>query len=90
MSDAKTLEELAFPKYWDDRYSKPDAEQSFEWFKSYDKLKTFMEKWLPRPEEDGMWPLILHLGCGNSVRLHVVFVILSIMDAVVMSLDMST
>ena len=69
MSDAKTLEELAFPKYWDDRYSKPDAEESFEWFKSFDKLKGFLETWLPKPEEDGMWPLILHLGCGNSVSL---------------------
>jgi hypothetical protein len=67
MSGAKTLEELAFAKYWDDRYSKPDAEASFEWFKSYENLQGFLEKWLPKPQEDGMWPLILHLGCGNSV-----------------------
>ena len=71
MSDAKTLEELAFAKYWDERYAKPDAEESFEWFKSYENLKGFLEKWLPKVqeigEEKGERPKILHLGCGNSV-----------------------
>jgi len=71
MSDAKTLEELAFAKYWDDRYAKPDAEESFEWFKSYENLKGFLEKWMPKAEEagkgNGGQPAILHLGCGNSV-----------------------
>jgi hypothetical protein len=77
MSDAKTLEELAFAKYWDERYGKPDAEESFEWFKSYENLKGFLGKWLPKVEEGGEdgkegegkadQPLILHLGCGNSV-----------------------
>lgn len=69
MSDAKTLEELAFPTYWNERYSKPDAEQTFEWFKSYDKLKPFMTKWLPSPSQDGMSPRVLHAGCGNSVSV---------------------
>lgn len=71
MSDAKTLEELAFAKYWDDRYAKPDAEESFEWFKSYENLKGFLGKWLPKVSEieEGKveQPKILHLGCGNSV-----------------------
>jgi len=73
MSDAKTLEELAFAKYWDERYAKPDAEESFEWFKSYENLRGFLGKWLPEVKETGQGevrggqPSILHLGCGNSV-----------------------
>lgn len=67
MSDAKTLEELAFAKYWDERYAKPDAEESFEWFKSYVNLKGFLKKWLPKVEAQNEQPKILHLGCGNSV-----------------------
>jgi len=73
MSDAKTLEELAFAQYWDERYAKPDAEESFEWFKSYENLRGFLGKWLPEvertKEEEGEQPKILHLGCGNSVSL---------------------
>ncbi|KAF2197842.1 hypothetical protein GQ43DRAFT_402232 [Delitschia confertaspora ATCC 74209] len=79
MADAKTLEEIAEPEYWDSRYSKKtqDAE-TFEWFKSFEHIESFLKKWIPKPDaekerkdEDGEvvgveGPRILHLGCGNS------------------------
>merc|ERR1712093_658659 len=77
MSSEKELEELSKPEFWDNRYAEhiasPDAngsgsaEQampSFEWFRDYNKLRAFFQKWLPRP---GGMEVILHLGCGNSV-----------------------
>ena len=77
MSSEKELEELSKPEFWDNRYAEhiasPDsngsgsAEQampSFEWFRDYNKLRAFFQKWLPGP---GGTEVILHLGCGNSV-----------------------
>lgn len=72
MSGSKSLEELSFSSYWDSRYAKPDAEESFEWFKSFSNLQNFFERHLPPPtlsvNDSGKPPAILHLGCGNSVR----------------------
>jgi hypothetical protein len=63
--------ELASADYWDRRYSdgklgEDDAdEEEYEWFKTFDKLRPFLLKHLPRPEDA---PKILQLGCGKSVR----------------------
>lgn len=67
MADAKSLEELATAEYWDTRYSKSNAVETYEWFKGYDNtsLRDFFTKHLPQSCSK---PRILHLGCGNSVR----------------------
>ena len=70
MSDAKSLEELAFPEYWDLRYATSGSDATFEWFKAFSTLRPFLEKHLPKPTLDGKSPKLLHLGCGNSVRSH--------------------
>lgn len=67
MADAKTLEELAEPDYWNARYAKPADSETFEWFKSYKNLEAFFAKHMPRADDNAQ-PRILHLGCGNSVR----------------------
>jgi hypothetical protein len=76
MSSESELKELSQPIFWDNRYAtssqisdaeNPDAEptiESFEWFRSFSKIRSFLEKWLPKP---GGSELVLHLGCGNSV-----------------------
>jgi hypothetical protein len=76
MSSESELKEISQPTFWDNRYAtssqindadNPNAEptiESFEWFRSFSKIKHFLEKWLPKP---GGSELILHLGCGNSV-----------------------
>ncbi|KAE9370184.1 S-adenosyl-L-methionine-dependent methyltransferase [Stipitochalara longipes BDJ] len=65
----RELAELAFPQYWDERYKaeqKGQAElESYEWFRSFHKLKPFFDKNLP-PLPSGSNCHILHLGCGNS------------------------
>ncbi|KAF8151261.1 S-adenosyl-L-methionine-dependent methyltransferase [Mycena galopus ATCC 62051] len=65
MANAKTLEELSRPEYWDQRYSGDDSKDAtFEWFKSFSNLESLFSKSLPEP--NGAFPRILHLGCGNS------------------------
>jgi len=74
MSTEAELKELSFPEFWDSRYAseqKPSSAEdgtavidSFEWFRDFSKLRFFFEKSLPKVEDR---PLILHLGCGNSV-----------------------
>jgi len=76
MSSESELRELSQPAFWDNRYATasqtndaedPDAEstiESFEWFRSFSKIRPFLEKWLPKSSGS---ELILHLGCGNSV-----------------------
>jgi hypothetical protein len=64
------LIELSFPQYWDERYKAEQNGQaeleSYEWFRSFQKLKPFFDKHLP-PLPSGSDCHILHLGCGNSV-----------------------
>lgn len=64
------LIELSFPRYWDERYTaKQNAQaelESFEWFRSFPKLKPFFDEHLP-PPPSGCDCHILQLGCGNSV-----------------------
>ncbi|KAH7132289.1 S-adenosyl-L-methionine-dependent methyltransferase [Dendryphion nanum] len=66
MADAKTLEELAHPDYWDNRYQNSPDGATFEWFKSFESLEPLLPAHLPKPSENGQAPRILHLGCGNS------------------------
>ncbi|KAF2752073.1 S-adenosyl-L-methionine-dependent methyltransferase [Sporormia fimetaria CBS 119925] len=66
MADAKTLEELAHPEYWNNRYQKGADGGTFEWFKSFKNLEGFFTQYLPKPSNEGRSPQILHLGCGNS------------------------
>jgi hypothetical protein len=67
MADAESLEELAHPEYWNNRYQKSTQGSTFEWFKSFENIKPLLSSHLPKPSEDGISPRILHLGCGNSV-----------------------
>ncbi len=63
----RSLKELGFPDYWNKRYetgSEVDG-GTHEWFRTFEKLRPFLEKTLPKPSAQ---PRILHLGCGDSVR----------------------
>lgn len=74
---------LSTPQYWNERYSasrKPDGEgdgqeneneiESYEWYRTFEKLKYFFNKHLPElPAGAGCH--ILHLGCGHSVCLFI-------------------
>ena len=71
----EALLELAYPEYWDKRYTLEqkilkDGTQpildSYEWFRSFETLRPFLTKHLPTPS---IGSHILHLGCGNSVIL---------------------
>eukprot|EP01121_Diplochlamys_sp_Union-15-3_P012322 TRINITY_DN367_c0_g1_i1.p1 TRINITY_DN367_c0_g1~~TRINITY_DN367_c0_g1_i1.p1 ORF type:complete len:239 (-),score=46.09 TRINITY_DN367_c0_g1_i1:66-740(-) len=44
--------------YWNERYKKEP--EPFEWYQSYENLKTFIEPHVPKTAA------ILHIGCGNS------------------------
>lgn len=74
-TETSCLKELAYPEYWNDRYEleqKNIAEASngplpsYDWFRAFDKIRPVLLKHLP-PASDNV--RILHLGCGNSVRL---------------------
>lgn len=61
--------ELSRAEYWEKRYatiedSNAAAGEDYEWFKTYDKLRPFLEKHLPSAASDTK---VLHLGCGTSV-----------------------
>ena len=61
--------ELGSQVYWDKRYSASAASgegASHEWFRTFEKLRPFLEKELPSSDQN---PQILHLGCGDSVRI---------------------
>lgn len=71
------LEDLQYASYWDARYAAPPSdadslarkdgdEESYEWFRTFKHLKPFFDRHLPALDSD---PIILHLGCGNSVCL---------------------
>ncbi|KAH8676853.1 S-adenosyl-L-methionine-dependent methyltransferase [Tricladium varicosporioides] len=69
MVKEELLRELAYPKYWDERYREESTgltstqSESFEWFRHFTQLQPFFEKHLP-PSSSGCQ--ILHLGCGKS------------------------
>jgi hypothetical protein len=67
MADAKSLEELSTPAYWDNRYRDNSNGPIYEWFKPFTSLEPLLLEHLPKPSDDGQAPRILHLGCGNSV-----------------------
>lgn len=67
MSSKESLEELAHPEYWNDRYTETaKTEDKYDWLRSFDAIRPFLVKHLPK-SEDG--PRVLQLGCGNSVKL---------------------
>lgn len=65
--------ELSRAEYWEQRYAEEQnatqqaasSDEDYEWFKTYAKLKPFLDKHLPSTTFN---PKILHLGCGTSVR----------------------
>ena len=67
--DAQSLKELSSPEYWNKRYDGQARGNTYEWFKKFEQLRPFLEKHLPAPRST---PRILHLGCGDSVRIAVV------------------
>lgn len=70
--DSPPLEALATPENWNTRYEKAETKdasgdshvESFDWFRSFERIKPFLEKYLPAATAA---PRLLHLGCGNSV-----------------------
>jgi len=71
------LKELSTTSYWDTRYQseqegqeakqgsqKDGDEKEYEWFRTFEQIKPFLEKHLPPPSPDVK---ILQLGCGTSV-----------------------
>lgn len=70
MEETKVDDELARSEYWNARYAKegvedkPDALETYDWFRSWEHLEDWFQSTLPSPSTH---PKILHLGCGNSV-----------------------
>lgn len=66
--DVKSVKELGFPEYWNRRYENALESEgaTYEWFRSFEKLRPFLERELPHHSSE---PRMLHLGCGDSVRL---------------------
>jgi len=71
------LKELSTTSYWNTRYQseqegqqakqgsqKDGEEKEYEWFRTFEQIKPFLEKHLPPPSSDVR---ILQLGCGTSV-----------------------
>ena len=55
--------ELAFPDYWNRRYTEEEGKQdSYDWFRTWEHLEAWFKNHL-----SGSNARILHLGCGNSV-----------------------
>ena len=54
-------------EYWNDRYKEEktptEDEESYEWFRTFEKLRPFLEENLPSTSGQ---PRVLHLGCGTS------------------------
>ncbi|MCJ1421107.1 hypothetical protein MMC32_007469 [Xylographa parallela] len=63
--DPNSTKELGFPDYWNNRYNQgaESDHATHEWFRTFEKLRPFLEKELPRASSE---PRILHLGCGDS------------------------
>ncbi|KAK9453748.1 S-adenosyl-L-methionine-dependent methyltransferase [Dipodascopsis uninucleata] len=58
------VDRLQTKEYWDQRYQKDEDNTTFDWFKSFDDIRQFLEKhipWIDRPDLR-----VLMLGCGNS------------------------
>ena len=63
---------LSGSEYWDNRYSSSNDAQTHEWFRSFVDLEPFLQEQLfgisgLTVDND---PVVLHLGSGESVRLH--------------------
>ena len=57
---AERNEQFSEKEYWEQRYA-DDKEQDFDWFKSYDDLRSLFDELIPDRSAR-----ILMLGCGNS------------------------
>jgi EEF1A lysine methyltransferase 4 len=61
------VRDLSHAKYWDARYIAEiegvTDEESYEWLRTFDKLRPFLRHNLPSPSTE---PRLLHLGCGIS------------------------
>ena len=61
--------ELSQASYWNSRYTQSQAassEESYEWFRTFAKLRPFLTKHDPPPDLESAGPRILHLGSGAS------------------------
>lgn len=56
--------ELASADYWNYRYEEIGVEEAYDWFRDWEQLGAWFKDHLSRPHAK-----VLHLGCGNSVRL---------------------
>ncbi|KAL8836219.1 MAG: hypothetical protein Q9170_002996 [Blastenia crenularia] len=66
MSDAET-KRLAHPEYWDDRYAEVGSGKVVhEWFRSFNDLELFFDRYLFQVRGPQTTPKILHLGSGDS------------------------
>lgn len=65
---SETSQELGSPDYWNLRYKNlaESKEGAYEWFRTFEQLRPCLERQMPKPNLE---PQILHLGCGDSVRL---------------------
>lgn len=71
MGEPSEAEELAFASFWDKRYDTADSsdnQPTHEWFRGFDSLKPWLSKHLFNVRPAELAPVILHLGCGDSVH----------------------
>jgi len=60
--------ELSRKEYWNERYAKERGQQdadtaTYEWFKTFDKLRPFLAK---HPPHASTLPWVQRVGCGNE------------------------
>jgi EEF1A lysine methyltransferase 4 len=70
MAESSEAEELAVASFWDKRYATVDPsnnQPTHEWFRGFDSLKSWLSKYLFNVRPAELAPIILHLGCGDSV-----------------------
>ena len=57
------IKELSRPDYWNERYSRA-GEGNYDWLRDFSSIRSLLVTHLPPVETN---PVVLHLGCGNSV-----------------------
>jgi hypothetical protein len=73
-------EELSSASFWDARYAAADSandQPTHEWLHNFDSLKPWLSKHLFSRYPAEVNPVILHLGCGDSVWAHVSIILMS-------------
>jgi len=71
MAKPSEAQELSLPAFWDNRYNSADLAENqptHEWFRGFDSLNPWLSKhlFIERPANSA--PMIMHLGCGDSVN----------------------